>query len=265
MRTPVPMRTVVLVGVLAVVCPATARAGTITLLNDFSGPAVQYTFIDEGAAKTFTPLFLGSILMTADGADLGALDGRTFEAYCVDIRGPILEGEFPGINEPYQATTGLMSTWQAEDGLNTEAAGRAAAWLYTEIAADFDDNTLSVERTAMQMALWNVLYDDDDSVLAGEGNFYVSNDLGTGVTALANEYLDELFAAGDISASDAPWIQLNDIGVDPSTGIRKSAQDFIGPNPETTPVPEPSAGLLLGMGAMSLAAFRSRKTLFRRS
>ena len=49
-----------------------------------------------------------------------------------------------------------------------------------------------------------------------------------------------------------------------SNGVMRKI--FIGPVPvDPTPVPEPSAGLLLGMGVMSLAAFRSRKTLFRRA
>jgi hypothetical protein len=152
-----------------------------------------------------------------------------------------------------------MVGWTAEGGIT--GAGRAAAWLYTEITKEFDPTTpRAIDRTALQIAIWNALFDGDTTVSATNGGiFYVSDDRHTGVTDLANGYLQRL-ASADISAADASWIQLNNISTD-----GRSAQDFIGPLASAQPVPEPSAALLLGMGVLSLAAFRSRKALLRRA
>ncbi len=60
----------------------------------------------------------------------------------------------------------------------------------------------------------------------------------------ANGYLHGLELAGaEVLTADAAWIQL-------TYTDGRDAQDFIGP----TSVPEPSAGLLLGMGMMGLVS-----------
>ena len=84
------------------------------------------------------------------------------------------------------------------------------------------------------------------------------------VAAACLAQLSTALQAGLVPEADAVWLKLSFKGEDGTI----NAQDFIGPlvpsNP-TNPVPEPSAELLLGMGVMSLAAFRSRNTLFRRA
>jgi len=152
-----------------------------------------------------------------------------------------------------------MSSWVDGSGLTSNGSGQRAAWLYNEFATTFDPDATSDlgkrQRTALQMAIWNGLYDSDFTVanngLAGN-SVYFSIDNHT-LTALADSYLAALLTAGPlVGSSDAAWLQLSKGATD--------AQDFIGP----TGVPEPSAGLLLGMGMAALAAFRSRKSLLRR-
>jgi PEP-CTERM motif len=256
--------------VLAVVSPSSARAGTIQLLTGFQGAGTGYFFTkfldSNGQPIPLAQDPLGSVAMAEGTADLGpTIAGAEFEAYCVDLLTPIFEFGLPKPPETYDAEAGLMADWTAEGGLTDADAGRRAAWLYTEYAADFADDA-TFERTALQMAIWNELYDGDQSVTQGDGKFYV-NAADTQVTALANGYLAELrtaIDAGLVAGADAVWLKLSFEGENGTL----NAQDFIGPlaprNP-ATPVPEPGAGLLLGMGVMSLAAFRSRKTLFRRA
>jgi hypothetical protein len=255
---------------LAVVFPSTARAGTIRLLTEFQGAGTGYFFTDIADAQGHPiPLAqnpLGSVDMAQGTTDLGpTIAGAEFEAYCVDLLTPIFESGLPTPPATYDAEAGLMADWVADGGVTDGQAGRRAAWLYTEYAASFAAGA-TFERTALQMAIWNELYDGDQSVTQGDGKFYV-NAANTQVTNLANGYLAQLstaLQAGLVPEADAVWLKLSFKGEDGTI----NAQDFIGPlvpsNP-MNPVPEPSAGLLLGMGVMSLAAFRSRNTLFRRA
>jgi hypothetical protein len=258
------------------VFPSTARAGTITITNiDFTGGRVGYTFDDERSPPNGGQgVLLGSVTMTA-GADVSPeLDGQTFEAYCVDILGPVFFGDPAGTE--HQALVSNMSQWDDPNNALGPAAdptlsdrGRRAAWLYNEIAPSISPTDLSApalrDRTALQMAIWNALYDEDFNVSNSTARFSVAADSpdGPDVIERTDVYLGLLQAqlladASVVATSDAPWIQI-------TFGTNGAAQDFMGRPTDSSPVPEPSAGLLLGMGVMSLAAFRSRKTLFRRA
>lgn len=276
MRIEVFVRTVVLVGLSALTFPATARAGSIFLGNDFFGSNVHYFF----SGTTYKPFTLGSVTMS-EGAGLGpSLDApNSFEAYCIDINTDVFESSI-GLPEPpatYSAEAALMSGWSDPSGLITlPGAGSRAAWLYNTYAATFSATQLD-ERSALQLALWNTLYDVDFSVSPSAGNFYVS--VATADTAgnaasyaaiasLANGFLTDLQNnLGQAALSDAAWLQLSVTTPATETEPAKTidAQDFIGPLTPATPVPEPGAGMLLGMGIASLAAFRSRKSFLRRS
>ena len=116
------------------------------------------------------------------------------------------------------------------------------------------------------MAIWNELYDGDLNISIGSTR--ITGD-GHGVTVIAQDFLNGLGNAStsSVSSAEAAWLQL--AFTRPATGtepaLTTDAQDFIGPLTPATPVPEPAAGMLLGMGIASLAAFRSRKSFLRRS
>ena len=222
-------------------------------------------FVVAGEAAAFE---IGSVDMS-QGTLLGPpLDApNTFEAYCVDFNTAVFGPTLPDPPGLYDATRGDMSDWVDGSGLTANGSGERAAWLYNEFATTFDPDATSDlgkrQRSALQMAIWNGLYDSDFTVVntgvLGNDTYFVEDN--QTLTVLADSYLLALALAGpSVAGSDAAWLQLTANGID--------AQDFIGPGlPEGPPndVPEPGAGVLLGMGAMSLAAFRSRKTLFRRS
>jgi len=187
------------------------------------------------------------------------LDGTTFEAYCVDFDTSVFGPTLPDPPGTYDATRGDMSAWVDGSGLPSSGSGQRAAWLYNEFATTFDPDATSDlgkrQRSALQMAIWNGLYDSDftvaDNGLASNTVYFIEDN--HALTALADTYLAALLAAGPlVGSSDAAWLKLSANGVD--------AQDFIGP----TSVPEPASVLLLGAGMAALAAFRSRKSLPRR-
>jgi hypothetical protein len=255
------IRILSLLALLALVYPSTARAGTITIQTQFIGVPTGYVF--EGPRYPETGgVVLGSVIMSGGSADLAPELQGTFEAYCVDINGPIF---FPGIDgnppQPYDVdTTVTMTGWSEVGGLNTTEAGQRAAWLYNTYASTFG-NTQLLERTALQMAIWEVLYDEIPNVIQGSpgaGSFAVATE-NADVAAQASVYLGQmLLDTAGVSASNAAWLQLAFTDANGTTDV----QDFIGPlSSPPASVPEPGAGLLLGTGIAALAAFRSRKSL----
>jgi hypothetical protein len=236
--------------------PRQAHAGTITIETPFTGVNVGY-FYSGFVSGTFDGLahaVLGSVTMD-NGAGLGAgLDApATFEAYCVDIFGSVFD---PGTSTQIVPVTvtaapASMTTWTDPSGAASRTnAGAIAAYLYNTVEPTVTTDT---QRTALAMAIWNVLYDNDQSVSNNAGSFYVWDDPG-GVVTQANAYLATL------GLSDATWLQL-------STGSGSTftdVQDFMGPLPTTTSVPEPSSAWLLLAGVFAIVVARRPSLRFLR-
>jgi len=245
------IRVVFILALMTFVLPASARAGTIRIDTFFQGYGAHVAVAGEDASFE-----IGSVVMS-NGTGLGdPLDGTTFEAYCVDFDTSVFGPTLPDPPGTYDATRGDMSAWVDGSGLPSSGSGQRAAWLYNEFATTFDPDATSDlgkrQRSALQMAIWNGLYDSDftvaDNGLASNTVYFIEDN--HALTALADTYLAALLAAGPlVGSSDAAWLKLSANGVD--------AQDFIGP----TSVPEPASVLLLGAGMATLAAFRSRKSL----
>jgi hypothetical protein len=240
------MRTLIVSIAIGVSLSSSVRveAAVIDILTDFQGVRVGYVSPVGSSAPGITPI-LGPVLI--DGSALGL--PSSFEAYCVDI-----VGAFNGPGE-YDASVGSMSDWiptQPSSGgpfVPPVNAGAKAAWLYNEFHDDAAGAGADANRwrTALQMAIWNVLYDSD--TLADAGAFYISSDP-HGVTGKANEWL----AALGENLSDAAWLQ-----VDLPDGS-EPGQDFIGPmRGENATVPEPSTLVLLIGGIVSAAVARRRR------
>jgi hypothetical protein len=272
------LRTVSIFALSMLVWPTSARAGSIVLNNDFNGLNIHYAF--DGA--TYQPIALGSVTMS-DGAGLTPeLNApNVFESYCVDIITDIFDAAV-GLPEPpatYSADAALMSTWTDPTGQPSPADGNLrAAYLYDKYAETFAADNDVQGRTALQLAIWEVLYETNSPVLSvstgDTGKFHVSiagldpvTDAAQiagyeAIAARANLLLADVQTA-NVAASQAAWLQLYVDAPDPNDPaktIRLDAQDFIGPANTANPVPEPSAGLLLGIGVTGLAAFRSRKS-----
>lgn len=253
------------------------EAGTISIDTFFQGVPVGFHLEDGfGPGMDFHAFAtIGSVTMSnARGVD-GVDFTTAFEAYCVDILGSIFDVG-PTADPPATVTAvgDLMTNWSDPGGLTGAPGGGAASSLYKQYnpliqgeasSAAFSfgtvNTTANVARTALAMAIWNVLYDGDASVSFGVGNFYLwcdttnpafntttgcSNLTQIGSTvALANAFL-----AG-AGSSEATWIQLtNPNGTD--------LQDFVGATQTAQPVPEPSSLALLGVGTAAAAVARRR-------
>src|SRR4051812_36848784 len=176
-RTRVLVRTAIVIGALAVAFPSAARAGSITIASDFTGLQVHYEF--NGVLAQ--PLSFGSVTMTGGTGLNDALNGVDFEAYCADIQTDVITPEASAITGvTYQADVAPMSSWQDPNGNVSPADGnRRAAYLYDRYVDPTSADALAAGdlegRSALQLAIWNVLYDQDFSVATTNGgNFHVS-------------------------------------------------------------------------------------------
>ena len=254
------MRRALAVSLLVLGVATSSEAGPITL-TDLAG--VQFHYVYNGVQQGVIAM-AGVQMSNGSGIDQ-AIDGRVFQAYCADLDGPL-----PLFDQTVvDATAAPMSTWRDPSDLPSPRtiagvanAGAQAAWLYGEVATEASSNAIT--RTALQVALWNVLYDVDftvSEVIPAIFSIRVMDDDGRqndlDIIAAADDYLERLrnnLVAANLA--DATWLQLERQAC---TGTNCDLQDFIGPHLQPTSVPEPATALLLATGAIGLVASRRRR------
>ncbi len=183
---------------------------------------------------------LGEQVQVASGPTTGSLntaelqvelDGQAGFSYCVDLAQSIGVGASTGWN--------VLSP-------ESNAAIVRAAWLVDRFHADLDAlASKNSAMTALQLAVWETLYDGGAGTDLDSGTFALAQGgASAGALLLANGFLAEL-AGADLSAfaTNARW------------AVSSSRQDQI---VFTNPIPEPSSVVLFGFGAALVAAAINR-------
>jgi len=192
---------------------------------------VLVTLPSVASADSFSANFAGTGL----GSGVSGYNGNTyFSVFAGQLKWDAGVDDFLSfclqLDSPLQYKQEFSSTMPGH--ISASEAGRISA-LVTQNFASITTNWMAA---GLQLAIWNVLYDTDSS--ASSGAFYSST---SAATFWANTFLSGLASA---QASVGTAVFLNSVPGD-------RGQDQV-----TYKTPEPGTLLLLGAGALALAARR---------
>jgi hypothetical protein len=203
----------------------------------------------------------GGIAITRTGGDTGV--PNNYVTVCTDVGGTLYLGWTYTYDKPvaFSGLSGVNPNWGADNGFGgtptevsaARAIQNAAELFYTHF--DVLNGSDTIAKAALQLAMWDAIYDTDASGNLTGNRFTFSGN----AAALAQEYLDALTHTttytGGLLYPD-PLNQGNPNGEPPQELLMRT-QDF-------TPVPEPTtvlagALLLLPFGASTLRILRKRQ------
>jgi hypothetical protein len=235
-----------LVAVAGLAMPMLAHADTISATLETLNPYAFPTVSLDGQNYTGG---VGLIGWQGSSSNEAPFNGA-FNTYCIDLIQDI------GFGGTYSFTlTPLADAPKSSafpGGTPTNGMGLAKADEIEELIGSHYNSTLANTQagadaaTAVQLAIWNIIYDTDNSVSTGSGTFYVVSGIDSTAISEANSWLTE-------AANPANQ------GLDATNIVALVAANGAQDQLAVTPVPVPSAAI---GGSVLLAGYglvRSRK------
>ena len=224
-----PTTTALTLAILAVACLAAPMRASASSINFIGGgksaPVVVEAFDVNTGRYEFMRPYAGEWTWWWDPTPPGF--EQVFFSYCLDI--------YSDLEDPQPVT--ILST----DDLTSSGvpdAGKKAAWLFNTFAWGVHTHGSNADGAALQVAIWEALYDADGDLTSGRFKLLGAED--PTVVPQAQNYIAALFSApGGYYTSTATWLD-SPIG---------EGQDQI------VPVPEPSTVLLVSTLLGSLLLF----------
>jgi hypothetical protein len=201
--------TATLLGVLSVAQPASAD------IIDFTGVGRHLSNISITVGTRTVSVAAGELnwaWLTGESA------GINFVTYCVDASTFLQDHQ--AVNIEQTAT------------LRSAATGARVAFLFNAYAAAV---TTDLQAAALQIAIWEALYDSSRNLAGGE---FRLNSTNSALIHQTNAYLTSLYSSNYLGASTS-WLNTN------------AGQDQV-----TKQIPEPATALLLLVGAAAMASRR---------
>lgn len=175
------------------------------------------------------PVDSGTINVNGNSStvEMGALvfstGTKSIVTYCADATSPLNNS-----NNPYSVSGVNMN-----DGSGLALAAKI-------LATNFDVATNKDQQAALQVAIWDALYDNGSSFNYSSGKFKVTNGLSSSVLSLASTYYT------------------NGKNSNPTTAVELFTSQGAGGQSQLHVVPEPASLAVLGLGVFGLV--RRRKS-----
>jgi hypothetical protein len=187
-------------------------------------------------------VYLTAFSATRVGGDpLPAGHTDPFTTFCLDVRYNLNEPAYWQSQSFPNPNNGPAPTWQI--GGIYRAASLYGAYVGLASGANFSSAQGKIDGAALQLAIWEVLYETSGTynVLSGNANGFWVTGANSAITTQANAMLAGSYNVVDSNITTTFW----DAKLDRNGNTLTQNQDLIGP---FTPVPEPGtyiAGALL--------------------
>jgi hypothetical protein len=210
-----------------------AEAETIDFRGSGHAAAVSITVMN-GSSTLFTGNVMAGELNWSWLGGTPAGFQTDFYTYCIDATQYLRDPQYVAVRS-MDAFTGGSSN-----------AGAKVSWLFNTYASTIRATGTNTQAAALQVAIWEALYDGSQNL--GAGAFRIGT---TGaVRTQAEAYLTALYSTNYLG-STAAWLDVDGGNTNPA---------YRGQDQITHGVPEPSTLLLMGVAGLALA--RRRRTRF---
>jgi hypothetical protein len=161
-----------------------SRAATVTATLTGLTPYVFPTVSLDGSSITGGT---GAIGWQGQAGNAMGLNG-SFDTFCIDLIQDIYFGSTYTFNTMSVANAPQPGAYPTGGGTGPMGATKASE-LNTLYAEQWTNLTTDDELEAFQLAIWNIVYDDDASVTTPDGAFYVVSGFTQSIVDIANSYL----------------------------------------------------------------------------
>ncbi len=207
--------------------PVAASAETIDFIGLTSGRYAQISAVLTTGATTLTRnVYAGELSWAWQG---GTPEGfaTSFYSYCVDLANYLQDPQTVAIQSSTGFTNGVV------DG------GAKAAWLFNTYASGIHASGTATQAAALQVAIWEAMYDGANDLTAGNFRLTTTN----GVLTQAGQYLSSLYTGSSYRTSEATVLSTS------------GGQDQM-----THRVSEPSTLVMLGIAFILFAHVARRRS-----
>lgn len=220
---------VVLVLAVSVILPFAAQAKSLQFVN-YDNTGYEFNRIVDGRETSANTGVFNAVIYDDAGQPMN--NGEWFSGFCVEPGSPIRTGDW------------LSSSVSA--GAFNNGAGLKAAWLLDTYF--YGQTTSGFEQAALQLALWEVVKDDEYDLSSGSFQVIGGN---TAVQETTELYLADLENNYDTADTER-------LSTEYTVFVDDIKQDLIFKTGSA--VPEPSTLLLLGSGMLGIVAIQRKRS-----